>query len=102
MGKNRIVKSLGRCIGNVALHKILVKHTNKSESKNHLESEVIEYGFNAFEKAQIFSWNENDKIKIKEFAIKRIRNLIKNYPDVSFNDKLIEKIINEIMSDLML
>ena len=51
MGKNRIIKSLAKCIGNVALHKILVKLTNKSESKNHLESEVLEYGFNAFEKA---------------------------------------------------
>lgn len=102
MGKNRVIKSIGRCIGNVVLHKILVERTNKPESTNHLESEVLEYGFNVFEKTQMFNWNENDKIKIKEFAIKRTHNLIKNYPDVSFRNKLIEKIINETMDDLML
>ncbi len=50
----------------------------------------------------MFNWNENDKIKIKKFAIKRTHNLIENYPDVSFGDKLIEKIINETMNDLTL
>ena len=102
MGKNRVIKSLGRCVGNVALHKILVEHTNKPESKNHLESEVVEYGADAFEKAQMFNWNENDKEKVREFAIRRTHNLIENYPDVSFDDEAIEKMVDEAMDDLML
>lgn len=102
MGKNRVIKSLGRCIGNVALHKILVERTNKPESKNHLESEVLEYGSDVFEKAQTFNWNEDDRARVRQLAVRRIRNLIKNYPDVSFDDEAVERMINETMEDLML
>ena len=102
MGKNRVIKSLGRCIGNVALHKILVERTNKPESKNYLESEVLEYGSDAFEKAQVFNWSEDDRARVREVAVRRIQNLIKNYPDVSFDDEAIERMIEETVADLML
>jgi len=46
MGKNSAIKSISKCIGNVVLHKLLVEHTNKPESKNHLENEIIEYSAN--------------------------------------------------------
>ena len=47
MGKNRIIKILGNIIGNIAVHKILVKYTNKPESINHLSEEVATYRDNA-------------------------------------------------------
>ncbi len=102
MGKNSVIKSLGKCIGNVVLHKFLVEHTNKPESKNYLKNEVIEYTTDAFEKAQEFNWNKKDKEKIKELSLKRINNLIKNYSDVVYNKNKIEKLINETMDNMML
>lgn len=102
MGKNSVIKSLGRCIGNVALHKLLIEHTNKPESKSYLKNEIIEYSGDAFEKAQEFNWNGDDKERIKELSINRIKSLLKNYQDVSYNEKEIEKFIKETMDDLML
>ena len=102
MGKNKIINSLGRVIGNVAVHKFLFEHTNKPESKNHLEHEIIEYSLNAFEKSHEFNWNEQDKLKIRERAEERAKNLSKNYGDVEFNEKEIKKLITEIMDDLLL
>lgn len=102
MGKNNIIKSLGRCIGNVVIHKILVIKTNKPESKNYLRNEIIEYASDAFEKAQEFNWSEKDKEKIKELSRKRISNLLKNYHDVTYNSALAEELIKETMDDLML
>ena len=32
MGKNKLIKSLGKRIGNIVIHKILMKYTNKPES----------------------------------------------------------------------
>ena len=61
MGKNKIIKSLGKVIGNVAMHKLLLIYTSKPESKSYLKSEIMEYSADAFEKAQEFNWNENDK-----------------------------------------
>ena len=101
MGKNKVVRSLGKIIGNVAMHKILLNHTNKPESKNHLSHEVIEYSADAYEKTLLFNWNEKDKIEIKKIAMSRVRNLSKNYPDVVFDEKeviiFIEETIDEII-----
>ncbi len=102
MGKNSVIKSLGRCIGNVVLHKLLVEHTNKPESKNYLRNEIAEYGADAFEKAQKFNWNERDKEEIKNRSVERVKNLIKNYPDLSYNEKESVGLIKETMDDLFL
>jgi len=101
MGKNKIRKSLIRCVGNVAWHKLLLKNTNKSESKNRLETEILEYGFNALEKAQDFNWNNEDKKIIKEKALERLQNLSQNYEDVSYKLEDAKKIIKETIEDLM-
>ena len=102
MGKNKVIKSLGRVIGNVAVHKFLLEHTNYPESKNHLSHEIVEYNLNAFEKSQEFKWNENDKTEIRKKAKERAKNLSKNYEDIDFNEKEIEKLIDDVMGDLLL
>ncbi len=102
MGKNSVIKSLARCIGNVVLHKLIVKHTNKPESKNYLINEIVEYGADAFEKAQMFNWNEKDKEKIKELSLKRINNLMRNYPDIEHGNSEVEELIEDTIDDLIL
>ena len=39
MGKNKAIKSIGRVIGNIVVHKITFKYTNNPESRNHIFSE---------------------------------------------------------------
>lgn len=102
MGKNSVIKSLGRCIGNVVLHKLLAGHTNKPESRNYLRSEIMEYSSDAFEKAQEFNWNEKDKEEIKNKSIERIKSLIKNYPDLPYNEEEAIRLIKETMNELLL
>ena len=102
MGKNSVLKSLARCIGNVVLHKLLLKHTNKPESKSYLINEIVEYGADAFEKTQMFNWNEKDKERIKELSLKRIRNLMRNYPDIDHGNSELEELIKDTMDDFML
>ncbi len=101
MGKHRVIKSLGRCIGNVALHKLLLVHTKKPESKNYLGSEIVEYGADAFEKAQLFNWNERDKEEIKRLALQRVRRLLENYSDIEPIEGEVEKAIKETIEDVM-
>jgi len=55
MGKNSVMKSLGKCVGNVALHKILTRHTNRPESIQHLRDEIRDYGEDSAEKARCFN-----------------------------------------------
>lgn len=100
MGKNDTIKSLAKVIGNIAMHKLLLEHTNKPESKNYLRHEIIEYSEDAFEKSLEFNWNNNDKIRIREKSLERIKNLSRYYPDISFNDDEAEKAVEEVMSEL--
>ena len=69
MGKNRIIKILGNIIGNLVVHKILIKYTNKPESINYLNSEIVEYRDVAFSTASEFNLNKEDidYIKSKSF-----------------------------------
>lgn len=102
MGKNSLIKSLSRVIGNVVMHKLLLVHTNKPESIHHLFGEVMEYGAEAFEKSQEFNWNEKDIEEIRTKAITRVNNLSVKYSDVKLNDEEIERLINETIDELML
>ena len=83
MGKTRVVKSLGRRIGNIALHNLLGKYTQRPESKEHLESEEIAYRDSAIKEAKQYNWNEEDKQGVKQEALDFIKNkLEKKYFDV--------------------
>jgi hypothetical protein len=99
MGKNSVLNSLGRCVGNVAFHKMLLICTNKPESKKHLSDEIRDYGENVNEKAAEFVWNEEEKLEIKDKAVKRVISLIQNYPDVVFDKSKIEIFVEETMKE---
>ncbi len=102
MGKNRVIKSLGKRIGNVVVHKILVKYTNKIESIHYLESEVETYRDNVLEIAQEYNWNEKDLIKIKKEAIDKFTSDMANfYKDVNFPIEEVPKLIEEIIKEIL-
>lgn len=102
MGKNNTIKSLSKVIANISLHKLIVIHTNKPESKSFLEFEIIEYKSLAQIKAQKFNWNESDKKIIYDTSLKILKNMKENkYPDISFSDKEAEKIVFETIKDLL-
>ena len=102
MGKNRVIKILGNVIGNIVVHKILVKHTNKPESVNHLESEVEAYRDNALEIVNKFNWNEKDKKEIKLEALKKFKKDIKKYyNDVKFSMDDAERLIEETLMEII-
>lgn len=102
MGKNSTIKSLGRCIGNVVMHKLLLLYTNKPESKHHLNAEIIEYSADAFEKSQEFNWKNKDKEDIKHKSLARIKRLKEYYPDVLFRQEEAEKLILKTMKELLI
>lgn len=102
MGKNRVIKILGNVIGNIVVHKILVGHTNKPESLNHLESEVEAYRDNALGIVNKFNWNEEDKKKIKLESFKKFKKDIeKYYNDVKFPMKEAEKLIEKTLMEII-
>src|SRR3989344_7666394 len=99
MGKNRIIKILGNIIGNVAVHKILVKYTNKPESVHYLSEEIGTYRDNALEIAQEFNWSEKDKNGIKDEALKNFSKRIEKYKDVRFPISDANKFIDEAIKE---
>ena len=64
MGKNKLIKSLGKRIGNTVIHKILIKYTNKPDSVQYLENEADAYRDNVLESSQDFNWSDKDKEEI--------------------------------------
>ena len=103
MGKNSALKTLGKRIGNVVLHKLLVTYTNRLKSKSHLQNEEITYLDEAVKDARKYHWNEEDrqtlKIQAAEF-IKNKRN--KKYADVNFSLDEVEKLVEEEIISLKL
>jgi len=102
MGKNRVIKSLGKNIGKLVVHKILEKYTNNPEAIEHLKHEIIAYKENTKEIAEEFNWSEKDKGEIALEAMDEFeKEMRRDYPDVKFPvdeaEKLIEKTLNEIL-----
>jgi hypothetical protein len=88
MGKNSAIKTLGKRIGNIVLHNLLVKHTNRPESRGYLQSEAIEYRNAAIKDAKKYNWNHDDKRELKIAAINFIeQKKAKKYVDVNFSIK---------------
>jgi hypothetical protein len=101
MGKDRSIKILGNVVGNLALHKILIRHTNKPESLGHLEREVEAYRDNALEMGSESNWNDSDLARIKSEALANFKKDIKKYyPDVKFPIDEPEELINEILREI--
>jgi len=88
MGKNRDIESLIRLLVNTVVHKIVIKNTNRSESKHFLGSEIIEYRNQTEKTAEQRNWNDKDKKDIKEGALKKIKEKLEfKYPDISFSKR---------------
>lgn len=103
MGKNSIVKTLGKRIGNIVLHKLLIKYTNRPESRGHLQSEEITYRDAAVKEAKKFNWNKEDKQILKIQALEFIKDKRNNkYSDVIFPLDEAEKLIQEELASLKL
>ncbi len=101
MGKKSAINSLSKIIANVTVHKILVKYTNKPESTNHLDYEIVEYRDMAISKADEFNWNSSDKEKIKSDALKHLKRKMANkYSDVKFPVKEAIKLLNQTIEEV--
>lgn len=101
MGKNKIIKILGNILGNVIVHKILVRYTNKPESVHYIAEEIGTYRENALEIAQEFNWNMEDKDKIKQETLRNFKKRIKKYKDVKFPISDATKLIDETIKELL-
>ncbi len=102
MGKTRIIKSLGRVIGNIVIHKILVEHTNKPESIPKLKNEVGTYRENALSIATEFNWNQAEKDRIATEVLKNFtRDMKEYYPDVSYPSSQINNLIDETIKEMI-
>ena len=103
MGKNNAIKTLGKRIGNIVLHNLLVKYTNRPESRNYLQSEVLEYSNAAIKDAKEYNWNEKDKEELNLAAVEFIKQKKdKRYPDVNFSIKEAEDLVDKKIQDLNL
>lgn len=88
MGKNRDRDSLIRIIVNTVVHLIVLKNTNRPESKGFISSEVIEYRGRVSRDAKKYHWNESDKTHIRNKALQGIREKMNTkYDDIEFDDK---------------
>ncbi len=101
MGKNRDRESLIRLLVNITVHEIVMKNTNRPESKHFLSSEIIEYSGQTEKMKKLHIWNEDDKTYIKEKALRKIKEKMNfKYPDILFSIKeaenLLDKKINEM------
>jgi len=99
MGKNRVIKIIGRLIAGMVAHKILEKYTNRKESLNHLRAEVESYRNNITDFIDEFNWNDSDKNVIKQEALKDIILEFKkpHFNDVKFPTNEAEKLIEETL-----
>ena len=103
MGKNAAVKTLGKIIGNIVLHKMLANYTNKPESISHLVNEEIEYRTAALIDAKKYNWNETDKQRIAIIAINFFKNKsFKKYPDVKLPLEEAKTLIHQEITGLEL
>lgn len=100
MGKNRDRESLIRLMVNTIVHKIILKNTNKPESKHFLSAEIIEYMGQTEKMIEQHHWNENDKMYIREKTLKKIKEKMENkYSDVDFSIKEAERLVGKEMKE---
>ena len=101
MGKNRDKESLIRLLANTIVHKIVLKHTNRPESKKFLSMEIIEYSGQTGKMAEQHTWNIGDKAYIIKKALKKIKEKLgSKYSDVSYNPKEVEILLDKELIEL--
>ena len=100
MGKKSSISSLSKIIANITVHKVLLKYTNKPDSINHLNYEVVEYRDTATSRAEEFNWNKADKEKIKLNALKHFkRKMAGKYKDVKFPMEDAKRLLDETIKE---
>jgi len=101
MGKNKDIKSLIGLVADTVVHELVAMHTNRPESESFLKSEIAEYRGQAEESYEEHTWNEEDKVNIKNNALKEVaRRMTSKYPDVSFDESEIEEFVDKEMKRL--
>ena len=102
MGKDRVRNSLIRETANVIVHKILAKSTNKPESAQFLNAEIIEYRSHAERTAEEYNWNSGDKAHIEKEALKAAKEKLSlKYPDVKYSEHELAKELKDLLKDLL-
>ena len=102
MGKNSNRKSLIRMIVNVVVHEIVALHTNRPESRNFLNSEVIAYTGQTEKIAEKYNWNDLDKQYVEEKAFAEIKNILNyDYPDVKYSESELSEKLKELIEKVM-
>jgi hypothetical protein len=100
LGKDRAIKSLGRIIGNVVVHKIVLKYGKKTESDSHTSYEIVAYRDTAIRIGEDFNWNNYDKVEIRkevyDFFIKKMN---KKYSQIQYPKKDANDIIDETINE---
>jgi hypothetical protein len=101
MGKNRDRESLIRKIVNTIVHEIVVRHTTRPESKDFLESEIIEYRGQVEKTSEKHSWNDTDMEYVKEKSLKKIKDKLKTkYSDIKYDIKEAEFLLDKEIKTL--
>ena len=102
MGKNRDRESLIRTIVNTIVHEIVLAHTNRLESKNFLNSEIIEYRSQAEKKVKEYTWNNEDISYINEKSLEKIGERLKaKYTDVSYSEDEIKNKLKDLIKEII-
>lgn len=101
MGKNSTIKTIGKIIGGITAHKILVKYTNNPESIHHIDSEIENYRGNLFDIINEFNWNDYGKEKIKVESLKSLKKEFKkpHFIDVKFPTNEMDIILSQTIKD---
>ena len=103
MGKNRVIKIIGRIVARLVAHKILEKYTNRKESLNHLRGEVDNYRNNLSKFIHEFNWNADDLLEIKEESSKGMILELKKpqFDDVKFPIEIVDPLIEETIKEIL-
>lgn len=102
MAKNRDRESLIKLIVNTIVHEIVAEHTNRPESRNFLNSEIIEYGNRALDFAKTHGWNNEDRTYIEEESMKRIKEKLSlKYSDVKYSEQEVVKKLIKFLKEIL-
>ena len=96
------IEQLIRFVVNTIVHQIVEKHTNRPESKNFLNSEIIEYRGKAEESAESHNWNEEDKKYLESESLKKIKEkLAMKYSDITYSDEEAVKKLRDLIKEII-
>ena len=102
MGKNRDLESLIRLIVNTISHQIIAEHTNKPESVDFLNSEIIEYRIQTEKAMKKHNWNNEDKEYAEKKALEKIKEkLAIKYSDINYSEQEIIIKLKNVMKEIM-